>query len=191
MKLKIIQIALMIVVVVLAYFIYETIQTPVRFNNEKNRRAEVVIQDLKDIRQVQQIYKTLHNNFTSSFDTLINFMRTGKIPVVSIKFDPKDTTLTRTISDTIAYVTVADSLFSKRKGFNIQDLQYIPFSDGKKFEMSAGKINKGGVMVPVYTVIAKKEYYLKGLDQDLVRNPNVKDLILGSMTEPTTDGNWE
>jgi len=158
MKLKIIQIALMIVVVVLAYFIYETIQTPVRFNNEKNRRAEVVIQDLKDIRQVQQIYKTLHNNFTSSFDTLINFMRTGKIPVVSIKFDPKDTTLTRTISDTIAYVTVADSLFSKRKGFNIQDLQYIPFSDGKKFEMSAGKINKGGVMVPVYTVIAKKEY---------------------------------
>ena len=191
MKLKIVQIALFVVAVVLAYFIYETIQTPVRFNNEKSRRAEVVIQNLKDIRQVQQIYKTLHSRFTSDFDTLINFTRTGKIPVVNIRFDPSDTTLTRTISDTIAYVTVADSLFSKRKGFNIQDIKFIPFSNGQKFLMESGKLDKGGVMVPVYHVIAKKDYYLNGLNAELIKNPNVKDLILGSMEEPTTDGNWE
>lgn len=191
MKQKIVQIALLVVAVVLAYFIYETIQTPVRFNNEKTRRSELVIQNLKDIRQVQQIYKTLHSRFTSDFDTLINFTRTGKIPVVSIRFDPSDTTLTRTISDTIAYVTVADSLFGKRKGFNIQDIRFVPFSDGQKLIMEAGKVDKGGVAVPVYTVIAKKEFYLKGLNADLIKNPNVKDLILGSMEEPTTDGNWE
>ena len=177
--------------VFLAYFIYETIQTPVRFNNEKNRRAEVVIQNLKDIRMVQQIYKTLNNRFTSSFDTLIRFMENGRIPVVSISFDPNDSTLTKTISDTIAFVRVADSLFGKRTGFNVRDIQLIPFSNGKKFEMDASKLNKGGVLVPVYTVVAKKDYYLLGLDPDLVKNPNVKDLILGSLTEPTTDGNWE
>ena len=175
----------------MAYFIYETIQTPVRFNNEMNRRAEVVIKNLKDIRQVQQIYKTLHSNFTASFDTLIRFMETGKIPIVSIKFDPNDSTLTKTISDTIAFVTVADSLFGRREGFKIRDLQFIPFTNGKKFEIQAGKVNKGGVMVPVYSVIAKKEYYLDGLDANLIKSPNVKDLILGSMEEPTTDGNWE
>ncbi len=191
MKLKIIQIALVVVSILLAYFIYETIQTPVRFNNEMNRRAEVVIKNLKDIRQVQQIYKTLHNNFTASFDTLIRFMETGKIPIVSIKFDPNDSTLTKTISDTIAFVTVADSLFGRREGFKIRDLQFIPFTNGKKFEMQAGKVNKGGVMVPVYSVIAKKEYFLDGLDANLIKSPNVKDLILGSMEEPTTDGNWE
>jgi len=191
MKLKIIQIALVVVSILLAYFIYETIQTPVRFNNEMNRRAEVVIKNLKDIRQVQQIYKTLHSNFTASFDTLIRFMETGKIPVVSIKFDPNDSTLTKTISDTIAFVTVADSLFGRREGFKIRDLQFIPFTNGKKFEMQAGKVNKGGVMVPVYSVIAKKEYFLDGLDANLIKSPNVKDLILGSMEEPTTDGNWE
>jgi hypothetical protein len=163
----------------------------VRFNNEKNRRAEVVVQTLKDIRQVQQIYKTLNSRFTSSFDTLIAFMNTGKIPVVNIRFDPNDTTLTKTISDTIAYVTVADSLFGKRKDFKIQDIRYIPFSNGQKFLMESGKVNKGGVMVPVYHVVAKKEYFLLGLDADLIKNPNVKDLVLGSMEEPTTDGNWE
>ena len=191
MKLKIVQIALVVVSILLAYFIYETIQTPVRFNNEMNRRAEVVIKNLKDIRQVQQIYKTLHSNFTASFDTLIRFMETGKIPIVSIKFDPNDSTLTKTISDTIAFVTVADSLFGRREGFKIRDLQFIPFTNGKKFEIQAGKVNKGGVMVPVYSVIAKKEYYLDGLDANLIKSPNVKDLILGSMEEPTTDGNWE
>lgn len=191
MKLKIIQIALFVVAILLAYFIYETIQTPVRFNNEKDRRAEIVVQNLKDIRLVQQIYKTLNNRFTSSFDTLIRFMETGKIPVVSISFDPNDSTLTKTISDTIAFVKVADSLFGKRAGFNVRDIQFIPFSNGKKFEMNSDKVNKGGVLVPVYTVIAKKDYYLLGLDPDLIKNPNVKDLILGSLTEPTTDGNWE
>lgn len=191
MKLKIIQIVLLVVIIVLAYMVYDTIQTPVRFNAEKNRRAEKVVQQMKDIRTVQQYYKALNNEFTASFDTLIAFIKVGKIPVVNIILDPNDTTLTKTINDTIGYVTVADSLFSKRKDFRINDIQYIPFSNGKKFTMQAGKIEKGGVMVPVYTVIAKKEDYLTGLDRNSIMNKNIKDLILGSMTEPTTDGNWE
>jgi hypothetical protein len=39
--------------------------------------------------------------------------------------------------------------------------------------------------------MAKKEEYLAGLDKNLIRNPTVKDIAVGSLTEPTTDGNWE
>jgi hypothetical protein len=191
MKIKIIQIVLFIAIVVLGYYLWETIQTPVRFNKEKDRRSEIVVQNLKDIRSVQQIYRALNDTFTPSFDALIKFLKVGRIPVVNIIFDPTDTTLTKTINDTVAWVTVADSLFGRRKDFNIDDIQYIPFSGGVKFTMDAGKINKGGVMVPVFVAIAKKEDYLKGLDKNLIRNPNIKDLIVGSMTEPTLDGNWE
>jgi len=191
MKLKIIQVILFIGIIVLGYYVWETIQTPVRFNKEKNRRAEVVIQNLKDIRTVQQLFRIYNDTFTPSFDTLIKFMKEGQIPVVNIVFDPTDTTLTKTINDTVAYVNVADSLFGKRKNFNIDEIRYIPFSGGVEFEMHAGRINKGGVLVPVFVAIAKKEYYLKGLDKNMIKNPNVKDLIVGSMTEPTTDGNWE
>ncbi|OQX79809.1 MAG: hypothetical protein B6D64_04220 [Bacteroidetes bacterium 4484_276] len=191
MKIKIIQIVLLIGIAILAYFVWETIQTPVRFNKEKDSRSEVVIQNLKDIRSVQQMYKALNDTFTPSFDTLIKFMTEGQIPVVNIIFDPSDTTLTKTINDTIAFVSVADSLFGSRNGFVINDIQYIPFSQGVKFDLDAGSISKGGVMVPVFMAMAKKEDYLKGMDKALIRNPSVKDLIVGSMSEPSTDGNWE
>lgn len=191
MKLKIIQIVLVVVIIVLAYFVYETIQTPVRFNAEKDRRSEVVVQNLKDIRAVQQMYRMLNDSFADNFDVLIKFMKTGKIPVVNIIFDPNDTTLTKTISDTIAFVSVADSLFGRRKDFKPEQIQYIPFSNSQKFELSAGKINKGGVFVPVFMAVAKKDYYLTGLNKDMIKNQKVKDLIVGSMSEPTTDGNWE
>jgi len=191
MKLRIIQVVLFIGIVVLAYYVWETIQTPVRFNKEKDARSELVVQNLKDIRSVQQMFKSLNDTFTPSFDTLIKFMTEGQIPVVNIIFDPSDTTLTKTINDTIAFISVADSLFGRRPDFNINDIQYIPFSERVKFDLDAGRINKGGVMVSVFMAMARKEDYLKGLDKSLIRNPSVKDLIVGSMSEPTTDGNWE
>ncbi|MCF8365582.1 MAG: hypothetical protein K9H16_07365 [Bacteroidales bacterium] len=191
MKIKIIQLVLLIVIVFLGYMLWETIQEPVRFNKEKDRRTEIVVQNLKDIRTVQQMYKSLHDSFAPNFDTLNKFLVQGQIPVVSIIFDPSDTTLTKTISDTLGYISVADSLFKRRANFKVEDLQYIPFSDGKKFQMEAGKITKGGVLVPVFMAMAKKEEYLLGLPKNQVRNKLVKDLIVGSMEEPTTDGNWE
>lgn len=191
MKIKIVQIVLLIAIGYLGYLLWETIQEPVRFNREKDRRADIVVQNLKDIRAVQQIYRSLNDSFAPNFDTLINFMVEGQIPVVNIIFDPSDTTLTKTINDTLGYVSVVDSLFSKRQDFEVTQLQYIPFSDGKKFKLDAGKINKGGVMVPVFMAVAPKEHYLAGLPKNQVMKSSVKDLIVGSMQEPTTDGNWE
>lgn len=191
MKIRIIQAVLLLVVAYLGYMLWETIQEPVRFNREKDRRTEVVVQNLKDIRTVQQMYRSLNDSFAPNFDTLIKFMVEGQIPVVNIIFDPSDTTLTKTINDTLGFVSVADSLFGRRPNFVVSDLQYIPFSEGERFELDASKINKGGVMVPVFMAIAPKKEYLKGLPDDQVNKASVKDLIVGSLTEPTTDGNWE
>lgn len=191
MKIRIIQVVLLLVVVFLGYQLWETIQEPVRFNREKDQRTAVVVQNLKDIRTAQLMYKAMNDSFATNFDTLSKFLVEGQIPVVNIKFDPSDTTLTKTINDTLGYVSVADTLFRGRENFNVANLQYIPYSDGKKFELKAGKITKGGVLVPVFMAMAKKEYYLSGLPKNQVRNKMVKDLIVGSMEEPTTDGNWE
>lgn len=191
MKIRIIQLVLLIVIGYLGYMLWETIQEPVRFNREKDRRSEIVVQNLKDIRSVQQMYRSLNDSFAPNFDTLMKFMIEGQIPVVNIIFDPNDTTLTKTINDTLGYVSVADSLFGRRPNFVVNDLQYIPFSDGKRFDMDAGKINRGGVLVPVFMAVAPKQEYLSELPENQVNKGSVKDLIVGSMTEPTTDGNWE
>ena len=199
LKYTIIKVVLSIIIVVLAYLIYDSIMRPVRFNAATSEREAKVIARLIDLRTSQQFYKREHNKFTSSFDTLINFLKKGKIPVVKAIPDPNDTTFTKTIYDTLGYVKVADSLFHNRKNFTLDSLRYIPYSDGVQFEIAAGEIDRGGIKVGVYEIKAPYSSYLKGLDRQLVTNlrkskedidryPGMK---LGSMLEPSTDGNWE
>lgn len=199
MKSLILKIALGVVIIVLGYFLYSSIMKPVRFQDEVNRRNEQIVNRIKDIRTAETLYKQFNNRYTASFDTLIEFLKTGEIPVVKMVADPNDTTFTRTINDTVGYINIADSLFSKRPNFKIEDLAVIPHSDGRRFEIETGKIDKGGVMVSVIEILVPYEYYLYDLDQQEVVNlaqrqkrinkyPGIK---MGSLTEASTDGNWE
>ncbi len=199
MKSIIVKIVLFAVIIFLGYMIYQSIQQPVKFLKEKKHREVEVVQRLKDIREVQSYYKNEKGTYTPSFDSLIAFLRYGEIPVVNLIPDPTDTTFTRTISDTLGFVKVSDSLFSKRRNFKIQDLRFIPYSDGAEFEMGAGSIDRGGVNVSVFEAKAPFSVYLKGMDEQRIMNliaaekaiERYTGLKVGSLTEPSTDGNWE
>lgn len=198
-KYTVIKVVLAIVIIVLAYLLYESIMRPVRFNKVVNEREDVVVARLIDLRISQQFYKRQYNKYTANFDSLITFLKNGEIPTVRMIPDPNDTTFSKTIYDTLGYVKVADSLFSGRANFNINDLRYIPFSDKQEFEIAAGEVERGGIKVAVYEIKAHYNTFLKDLDKQLVINlikskedidkyPGMK---LGSMEEPSTDGNWE
>jgi len=198
-KLTAIKIVLSIIIVILAYLVVDSILTPVNFNKSVEERSAKVIQNLKDIRSGQQFYKEFNNKYSGDFDTLIDFLRTSEIPIVNKIPDPADTTFTRTINDTVGYVKVADSLYGHRKHFSLDSLKYIPFSEGTPFELNSGTIERGGVVVPVYEAKAHYRHFLSDLDnqltinliksrEDIERYPGLK---VGSMEEPSTDGNWE
>lgn len=112
-KLTFINIGLAIVALFLVYLVYKSISEPVVFENTRKERELQVVQNLKDIRSTQTLFKQSHNRYTGSFDTLIEYIKTGELPVVNIVADPNDTTFTKTINDTVGYVKVIDSLFSK------------------------------------------------------------------------------
>ena len=191
--------ALAVVIVVLAYLLYESIMRPVRFNAATAAREEKVIARLMDLRTSQLFYKREHGKFTGSFDTLITFLKKGQIPVIKMIPDPNDTTFTKSINDTLGYVKVADSLFSRRPNFNLDSLRYVPYSNGDLFELAGGEIDRGGIKVSVYEIKAPYSTYMKGLDRQLVINlrkskediERYPGLKVGSMEEPSTDGNWE
>ena len=199
MKKILIQFALFIVVVFIGYMVVESVMEPVRFNKEKAIREKVVIERLKDIRSSQFIFKQLNGSYAPDFDTLINFLKVAEIPVVKIVADPNDTTFTLTINDTVGYVKVADSLFGKRKNFSYDSFETIPFSGGELFEMQADTIERGGVRVYVFEAKAPFQKFLTGLDEQIIINLVSKfediekfpGLKVGSMTDPSTDGNWE
>ena len=56
-KSKILQIALAVVIVVLAFVLYNSIMKPVRFDNEFILRRDAVVVKLKEIRTLQEGYK--------------------------------------------------------------------------------------------------------------------------------------
>ncbi len=71
----IIQIVLGILIVVLAYFVYNSIMTPIRFNKLKDVRELAAIERLLDIREAQKAYKDVNTKYTADFDSLITFLK--------------------------------------------------------------------------------------------------------------------
>ncbi len=206
------QIILGIAILVLAYLVYDSIMTPIRFNKAKKIREDKAIARLEQIREAQKAYKDENLEYTASFDTLISFVKNdsfaitkaiGTIPEslidsVGIK-KAREIALKRgTIKRSITKIPVKDSLFGKN--FPVDSLQYIPFTEGKKFDMEAGEYETpSNLTVKVLEVSVPYSVLLKGLDPQLVVNyaderkkiTNFPGLKFGSMTEGTLTGNWE
>jgi type II secretory pathway pseudopilin PulG len=195
------QILLLVVIVILSYFIYESIMSPIRFNKEKDKRYNKTIERLKDIRTAQLAYRSENNKFTGSFDTLINFVKTGEFRVVrQIGSMDDSAALAKGLvyRDTIT-LSVLDSIF--RKGYPVDSLRYVPYTGGAQFEMGAGDILTGsGLTVKVFEAKVHNDILLKGLERQLVVNLNdlrkklerYPGLQVGSLEVATNHaGNWE
>ncbi|PLW93570.1 MAG: hypothetical protein C0592_05625 [Marinilabiliales bacterium] len=192
----IIQVALAIGAIVFAYFIYESIMGPVRFNQERDKREDAVVQRLKDIRSSEEMYNNIYGRYTASFDTLISFIKEGQIPIIKLTARPGDSTFTNPIIDTIGYALVMDSIFKDRPEFSADNIRYIPYSDhgGEPFEqfvLTCDVIEKGNVPVNVIECSAMNKQFLKGMNLKRYNIDPEDGLRFGSMYDPTTDGNWE
>lgn len=198
-RLTLINIGLALVAVLLVYLVFDSIRQPVVFDNTRREREIQVVQSLKDIRNTQTLFKQTYNRYTGSFDSLIEYVKTGQLPVVNIIPDPNDTTFTKTINDTVDYISVYDSLFKQREDFDINKMRIVPFSQDVEFELQAGSIRRGGLKVAVFEAKTPYSSYLWDLDKQRVNNLRAEQedlekyagLKVGSMDEPSTSGNWE
>ena len=77
-----VEILLALAAVGCVYGIYRSIMKPVNFNKEKERRKEVAVQRLKDIRTLEVAFKGVNGRYTADIDSLINFYNTGKMDII-------------------------------------------------------------------------------------------------------------
>ncbi|MBR4547363.1 MAG: hypothetical protein IKO66_04895 [Paludibacteraceae bacterium] len=68
----VIQIVLGFVIIALAVLLYNSIQKPMRFDNEYTKRRDACAEKLKSIRTLQDAYKLTYGTYCGSFDTLFN-----------------------------------------------------------------------------------------------------------------------
>ena len=196
----VIQVILLAAILVLAYFVYESIQTPLRFNAEKAKRYEATIQRLKDIRTAQVAFRSEYKRYTGSFDTLIDFLKTDSFSIEMIIGDEDDSASVAAgniIRKTIR-VSVLDSLF--KKNYAVDSIRFVPCTEGVEFELGTANLEAGKVMVNVFEAKIHNDILLKGLDPQLVVNFNAEriqktgyaGLKVGSLTETTNNaGTWE
>lgn len=184
MKLAI-QSILIIAVLVLGYFLYESIATPIRFEKEKTKRYAKVIDRLKDIRNAQIAFKDVYGRYTGDFDTLISFLKNDSLPVVRAIGNVPDTMtekqaleLKLIIRDTIR-IPVRDTLCVVYN-YPIDSIRFVPFTS-TPFKMKAGEIETGSkVVVKVFEAV------------DAAPFDPTKVLQVGSVTEANNNaGNWE
>lgn len=214
MKNTIIKIVLAVVMVGCAYYLYESIMTPVRFDKTRIAREKAVIERISDIRSAQRGYKQVNGKYTGSFDTLINFVLTAELEferqLVSADDSAGLAQLKKMKKENVEKFTVKaiDTLFGGKKltPEQVEQLRYIPYSkvvDGKptEFVMGAGNVLVGNVNVPVFTAEAEYKTFMYDQDKQLLINlideqenvlsrfPGIK---VGSLEEANNDaGNWE
>ncbi len=198
----VIQILLTVAILLLGYLLVDSIHQPIRFQQERRARYNRTIERLKDIRTAQLAYRSVHGEFTGSFDTLINFVKFDSFRVVrAIGFEDEEEGVAsdEIIRDTIR-VSVRDSLFAR--GYPLDSLRFVPYTGGREqFFLGAGEVMTGsGLPVKVFEAHVHNDVLLTGLDRQLVINMNDErirrdqfpGLRVGSLTQTTNNaGNWE
>ncbi|MEC7125075.1 MAG: hypothetical protein VXW16_04315 [Bacteroidota bacterium] len=202
-----IQAALWILAIFFSYKIYDSINGPINFNKKKNERYALVINKLKLIRKAQIAHKDVKGVFSNNFDSLVKFIDTGIFTLIE-KRDSSYMEYDRTyridmlrevvVIDTLGFVPVKDSLFKNSNAYkNFAD---VPVEGVEaKFDINADIIDKNGYRAPVFEVKVAKDVILFDQDKDLIKienetvsvdGVNGPSIILGSLTEVSTNGNW-
>ena len=134
------------------------------------------------------IYQPVH--FQSELSSRENVVkeRLVKIRMAEEKYKKRHGTYTGNFAILVKERLLADSL------------QYIPFSDGKRFSLAASmQVTKSGKQVPLMECAATYEDYLDGLDEDDIQEITEKANAMGNFPglkigDLTTDnnnaGNW-
>tara|TARA_B100000530_G_scaffold95034_1_gene58597 strand:+ start:862 stop:1518 length:657 start_codon:yes stop_codon:yes gene_type:complete len=187
--------------------IYSSINGPIKFNQVKNDRYTQVIDRLKDIRTAQIAHKDVNGFYANNFDSLVSFIDNGIFTVIE-KRDSSYLEYNRTyridmlkeveIVDTLGFVSVKDSLFGENESYKMMAKIPIEGTDSE-FSIKADIIDKNGYQVPVFEVKVKKDIVLFDQNKDLldqenkvisVDGVNGPEIILGSMSDVSTSGNW-
>jgi xanthosine utilization system XapX-like protein len=196
------------------YKLYKSIEEPVKFEATKEERYKAVISQLILLREAQGAHKSVTGTYSNDINALAKFIDTAQFARTqkrdstvideerNLKFrlradDPNGYKKEITIVDTLGFSSVRDSLF---KDVNVKKLLEYPFEGAPgsiKLETSVfiDKENR----IPIFRAMAMKEDILWDQPERLLKDElEVKSvegidgnaIIVGSLDEVTTSGNW-
>ena len=196
---KVLNLLLVVTIAGLAYISYRSIMGPIEFDEERDFREKAIIARLIDIRTAQVEYRNIKKiGYADNFDSLINFVKTEKMPVIKQEGELNDEQLQRGLTEAKAiaiiekakktnnwkevekegltefrrdtmWIALVDTLYPQ--GFAIDSLAYVPFGNGVKFEIATSvDTTKAGSPQYLFEARTPYEVYLKGVNDQEMNN---------------------
>lgn len=196
-------------IIYLGYITFMSVYGEIKFNQLKEKRYKVVIENLKDIRDAELAHRSVTGQFQGNWDSLVKFIENEKFTITqrrdSTIIDKEltrlygvDTTKDIIIVDTLGFVSVLDSLFGVDSRY--KTMMNVPVGEQDQlFELKSGLLDQNGINIPVFEASVSKKLILFDQDKNLVdlesdvvsvEGVNGPSLKVGSMEEVNTNGNW-
>lgn len=195
----------------LVWLCYNSVTTPIKFNDERDAREKVIAKQLSTIREAEKKYMEEKGHYAASFDTLFYFLTNEKAKIVLKEGELTDKQLEEGLTEKEAikqglikrdttYIDMMTAVYGKT--INLDSLRYIPFSNPKQeFQIDTATISTAnGNQVKVMECKADYDTYLGDLDhQQLVNLKETQTKLekycgirFGSIEEVNNNaGNWE
>lgn len=177
------------------YWNYKTISNETQYAREFEIRYQKVKDRLVVIRAAQIAYKDAHKGYAPSFDSLVDFLKNGTLTIVKMEGNMDDSLAVALgkVTRKEVQIPVIGSYAFQYENYPVDSLPFIPFGNGTTFSIETSTIIPNGdsaMVQPTFLVQANFKDFLSDIGEKY--NKTVKDSLirLGSLSEPTTNGNW-
>lgn len=209
----ILKIFLLLLAIILAFFIYRSVNGLVKFEEQRIDRYADAAEKLIDIADAQRLYRGYYGHYTDNLDSLKNYINNGQILMINRKdssgyvYDEArriDVMRNFTIIDTlVSPISVKDSIFGNRSmenfGFVPVEDKLIPIEMYTTFvDRVVGQDSTNIQRDHLFKASVSKRAVLEGLDEDYIQNEmydetspiKADEIQVGSDRRPTLEGNW-
>ena len=225
MKVKtLFNILLAVVALVLALLATRSILRPEKYKTAYNQRAEEVKVRLMTVRAVQAVYRNEFKKYADEIDTLVDFVNNGVVQIIKTTGEIPENMSEESAFKAGLIKKIVETLPAKDKILEsdpnvseetLKNFEFIPNTNGKKFEIQLGKLTSKTYEIPVYRIdvpiddilfdldktISPKEagvftklinkLFYNGLANETQYKSQYKPMWLGSLTDSGTSGSWE
>ncbi len=184
------------VVALLAWSLWTSIQAPIQFKEQLDKRKIAVIDKLMKNREAQELYREITGEYARSYDTLKDVLTNGEFKIVSVFGDPDDPNNPTPITYDTTRIPAKDSVLKKLELASLDGIDVIPYGNGAKFNIWADTVTYQRTKVFVCEVgtvynkfmgeFADPKY--KKYDNRYEPDATIK---FGDKSKPTLAGNWE
>ena len=209
MNIKRITLILIPLNIILAFYVYNSINSEINFNKQAKERIAENVQKLKDLRTLQIAYKKENNAYADNFNSLLNFLENDSITIIKSEGETPDSLIKGEqmtdaqalelglISRDTLFVSAKESVYNQnyiknrdqKYPLDIGSLASIPYTN-IFYNIDANVIEKGKVTVQVFEISTTYGDVFNGLDAENKKYDLNNLLKVGSMSEASLNGNW-